>query len=340
MSILKEIAEALKEGIDEGIAEAKQEIKEDKKEIKEKQFLNIENKILSENELKENLRKITYREQFLMGVAAPLRAEFFDDWNLKYFPLHLFTFDSENLLTLKEKRELKKILKRDFQIIDKKTFYINAGVKWDTINNNIYEYSDEKKAYECCTLAYMITSSADVEYISKNEAMEWAQKVSFAVRYLCMNSKENSWKKFAKLVSLGREEMELFSEKQNKSFNEYINYLQEDNESPWNMISFDVPLSEIEKLNKEVFICKHSLEENSPVTFIYHKHDGNWQFLCDKKHSDDDNLIKINLKKVLELYPNLIKLIFLPKDFYALLSDEEKDNNTLIHESKWNIFYK
>ena len=67
---------------------------------------------------------------------------------------------------------------------------------------------------------------------------------------------------------------------------------------------------DIRNPNTYCFVCSHILNKERQISFIHHDSDGDWQFLCDKKHEIKD--IKVlsiseitDLDKTLELCPKL-----------------------------------
>ena len=66
-----------------------------------------------------------------------------------------------------------------------------------------------------------------------------------------------------------------------------------------------------------VIVCSHIIDRQAPILFVSHdEEDGMWQFLCGKKHSEDEARI-VSLKYVYRLEPAIGMLKDLPCGFYA-----------------------
>ena len=67
---------------------------------------------------------------------------------------------------------------------------------------------------------------------------------------------------------------------------------------------------DIRNPNTYCFVCSHILNKKRQISFINPDTDGDWQFLCDKKHEIKDIKVLsiseiIDLDKTLELCPKL-----------------------------------
>lgn len=47
-------------------------------------------------------------------------------------------------------------------------------------------------------------------------------------------------------------------------------------------------------------ICRHVLEERSPIVYIFHDEDGCWQFLCGEEHTEYDARV-VSLAEILDI---------------------------------------
>jgi len=73
-----------------------------------------------------------------------------------------------------------------------------------------------------------------------------------------------------------------------------------------------------EKPNLLVFTCTHVLEENLPITYVaHHFEDNNWEFLCNKNHTDLDAVI-INIIELCEIDSSINSISDLPVGHYAI----------------------
>jgi len=64
--------------------------------------------------------------------------------------------------------------------------------------------------------------------------------------------------------------------------------------------------------DKEVFICKHILQENKPILYVVHDNDGDWQFLCGQKGHKEDNATIVPLGLVVEIDDSMNELSEMP----------------------------
>ena len=243
--IKENIIKPFKDGIEEG-----------KKELAEE-----EEKKRSENiEAYEKIQKISYNEKFALGIAAPFRVIIFGDWftifkdeeeKERYYPLHLYTFGTSNLLTEKNIKEIKSLLKRDFDIMDNQSAmnvlysilkHISIEIKTETINNKMKMWLTNNEsevlsleAFICCVSSYILTSCVDVGYIEKNDAIKILEDISkFAKEHF------SSWKDFSDKFLLGEELAKINNKFGSKIIKKYIGYLNTKKGSPWNNIEWKI----------------------------------------------------------------------------------------------------
>lgn len=248
--MFKFIKEYIIDPIKEGIEEGKQELKEEKENEKQKQE-EAQNQI-------QNV--IPYNEQFIVGLASLFRAIDFSDWftlfkkeNDKeddYYPLHLYTFGNENLFKEEDLRKLKNKLKRDFNIVNKET---GLEVAADFLNQ--YSISDKMKEYYrkklvhypdeagkksgvnalvCCILSYILISSVDVGYLSKEMLMPTLEDIIIFAKKNFKN-----WEEYGDNILIGEEFVKLNNKLGRKYIVKYEEYLIEKKGSPWNNIKWD-----------------------------------------------------------------------------------------------------
>lgn len=67
-----------------------------------------------------------------------------------------------------------------------------------------------------------------------------------------------------------------------------------------------------ESENKAVFTCSHVLMDKSPILYVIHDNDGDWQFLCGKNNHTEEDAKVISLKQVTELDISLNDLYEMP----------------------------
>lgn len=64
--------------------------------------------------------------------------------------------------------------------------------------------------------------------------------------------------------------------------------------------------------NKAVFTCNHVTDEKSPILYVSHDSNGDWQFLCGKDEHTEENAKIISLKNAIELDSTLNDLFEMP----------------------------
>ncbi len=64
--------------------------------------------------------------------------------------------------------------------------------------------------------------------------------------------------------------------------------------------------------NKAVFTCNHVTDKKSPILYVEHDSEGDWQFLCGKNDHTEKNAKVISLKQVVELDNTLNDLYEMP----------------------------
>lgn len=248
MGFLKELYDSFMEGIHEG----EQEWEETEKGGEKQKRIQP---ISPRDEFLLKLKEIPYEEQFALSIAAPFRAGFFGDWFTVFddepnryddlYPLHLFAFGREGLMTEKDKKRLKKALKRDFDVKDSASSYqmIEEWWRWEAFENwqkENKEYPVEVHIWRLSALAYAVTSFADVGYISKGDAMPWLNKISARWRLYGDNIKtENPWISFGMFLLIGDDMLEINKGSHGKALEKYIGYLNTKPGSPWILVPFD-----------------------------------------------------------------------------------------------------
>lgn len=64
--------------------------------------------------------------------------------------------------------------------------------------------------------------------------------------------------------------------------------------------------------NKAVFTCNHIVDDKSPILYVEHDSEGDWQFLCGQNDHTDENAKIISLKQAVELDNTLNDLYEMP----------------------------
>lgn len=80
---------------------------------------------------------------------------------------------------------------------------------------------------------------------------------------------------------------------------------------------------------REVFVCRHIIEDNEPILYVFHSSDNTYQFLCGEIHKAED-LITVPLNNIFAKYPWMFILI---KDLPIGYTAERKTE-----KSEWEYF--
>lgn len=64
--------------------------------------------------------------------------------------------------------------------------------------------------------------------------------------------------------------------------------------------------------NKAVFTCNHVTDDKSPILYVEHDSEGDWQFLCGQNDHTEENAKIISLKQAVELDKSLNDLYKMP----------------------------
>ena len=83
--------------------------------------------------------------------------------------------------------------------------------------------------------------------------------------------------------------------------------------------------------NTRCFTCCHILDENKPIQYASHDDDGDWQFLCCKKHVPEEARI-VALSEIIRIQKNVIELSDLNYGEYA----EAQNGKWIIHKKSHN----
>jgi hypothetical protein len=243
INFLKELISSFKEGVAEGKKELAQESAQKETEI------NADKKIID---------AVSDREKFGTALGAPFRIVVFGDWFTLFnstdddelYPVHLYKFGEYPKLE-KHKGEFINLLRRDFDITDRTScievlasYFDLAGIdKSETTLNgtnsgkiDVQMWHPEKegiKALMCAVLSHIITASADVGYLEKDEALDILGNVNrYAKKYY------KDWETFSEEFITGESNVGLNNIAGKSVLKKYIGYLKAKKGSPWNNISW------------------------------------------------------------------------------------------------------
>ena len=83
--------------------------------------------------------------------------------------------------------------------------------------------------------------------------------------------------------------------------------------------------------NTRCFTCCHILDANKPILYVSHDEDGEWQFLCGKKHVPEEARL-VALSEIISRQKNVIDLSDLKYGEYA----EAQNGKWIIHKKTFN----
>lgn len=249
MGFLKELVDSFMEGINEGKQEWEEKEKREREQKDNMMKMGQPSDPCEDFLLK--LKDIPYEEQFAMSIAAPFRVAFFQDWFTVFdepdryndlYPLHLFAFGREGIITEKEKKQLKKALKRDFDV--KNSADCNQMIEgwWEAFTDENKKGTPETDIWLLSALAYAVVSYADVGYISREDALLWLNRISDTWRSYSNNIKtENPWHTFGMFLLIGDDMLGINKGGHEKALEKYIGYLITKPGSPWRLVPFNRP---------------------------------------------------------------------------------------------------
>lgn len=81
-------------------------------------------------------------------------------------------------------------------------------------------------------------------------------------------------------------------------------------------------------LNKVVFTTKYVLENNSPIVYVSHDGDGDWQFFGKEDDLSEDDARIVSFGEILEINPSLKEILWIPEGMQAWLNIETKEWQT------------
>lgn len=83
-----------------------------------------------------------------------------------------------------------------------------------------------------------------------------------------------------------------------------------------------------ENVNAYVFTSRFMLNEGSPIVFVSHDDDGDWQFLGTESNLSEEDAMIVSLGEILEYDPTLLSIMDLPVG---------KEASRISVDDKWNV---
>lgn len=239
----------LKQAILEGCEEARQEMEQEQEQANAER-----EKALAA------IAEIPPRKHLAAAAAAPFRVTVFQDWFSifkdddqvdDHLPLHLHTFGEPGVLKEQQEQELREILARDFGISDRDSAMTAAAFFAAPYWNYLAAYEDQKVfAYKeendrwaevnkaerigltIAILSHLLIGSADLGYISADEAMELLVEPLKSLEEYFTN-----WVQYGEAVIAGENISKLNNALGRKVLRKFIGYLENKQGSPWKYVS-------------------------------------------------------------------------------------------------------
>ena len=89
--------------------------------------------------------------------------------------------------------------------------------------------------------------------------------------------------------------------------------------------------SEDVNLNVAVFTTKYVVKEGSPIVYVSHDSDGDWQFFGAETNVPIENSMLVSLGEIIEMDASIKELLKIP-----MFSEAHRKNKS----SKWEIVFK
>jgi len=89
-------------------------------------------------------------------------------------------------------------------------------------------------------------------------------------------------------------------------------------------------------LNQVVFTTKYVLENHSPIVYVSHDADGDWQFFGNEDDLNEDDARIISFGEILEINPTLKEILWIPEGMQAWLNIETKEWQTSLFKNPPN----
>ena len=81
-------------------------------------------------------------------------------------------------------------------------------------------------------------------------------------------------------------------------------------------------------LNQAIFTTKFVLDDNSPIVYVSHDEDGDWQFFGEEEEVDAADARVISLGAMIEIEPSVKDILWIPEGTQAWRDLESKEWNT------------
>jgi hypothetical protein len=75
-------------------------------------------------------------------------------------------------------------------------------------------------------------------------------------------------------------------------------------------------------LDKPVFTTKYVMRKNSPITYVYHDEDGDWQFFGPEADIKNEDVMVVSLGQIIEHDPTIREIADLPTGAVAIRANQ------------------
>jgi len=86
-------------------------------------------------------------------------------------------------------------------------------------------------------------------------------------------------------------------------------------------------------MNQAVFTTKYVLENHSPIIYVSHDVDGDWQFFGQEDDLSEEDARIISLGEILKITPSLKEILWIPEGMQAWLNAETKEWQTSLSKN-------
>lgn len=83
-------------------------------------------------------------------------------------------------------------------------------------------------------------------------------------------------------------------------------------------------------LEQVVFTTKYVIENNSPIIYVSHDLEGDWQFFGKEKNLTEDDGRIASLGEIVEIEPSIKEILWIPKGMQAWLDVTTKEWSTSV----------
>lgn len=81
-------------------------------------------------------------------------------------------------------------------------------------------------------------------------------------------------------------------------------------------------------LNQAVFTTKYVLEDHSPIIYVSHDAEGDWQFFGKEDGLSEEDARIVSFGEILELDPSIKEILWITRGMQAWLNTETKEWRT------------